>query len=147
MLLCKKFSNIFFSVSTLIDRTQTEQFLFCFCYVIFFLYILIAYFIQQATREAVLNRTEEHHDARMHSLQNATAVYDLLAIALVKRAQFNKLSDVSISWSNISQIISKLPWNQKHMLFYWHYLLYHGQCMMKTFSLIFYRFLENLKDY
>ncbi|XP_052106060.1 tetratricopeptide repeat protein 7B-like [Mytilus californianus] len=46
-----------------------------------------------ATREAVLNRTEEYHDARLHSLQNATAVYDLLAIALVKRAQFNKLSD------------------------------------------------------
>ena len=74
-----------------------------------YIYILIAYFIQQATREAVLNRTEEHHDARMHSLQNATAVYDLLAIALVKRAQFNKLSDVSISLSNISQINCKLP--------------------------------------
>jgi hypothetical protein len=101
-----------------------------------YIYILIAYFIQQATREAVLNRTEEHHDARIHSLQNATAVYDLLAIALVKRAQFNKLSDVSISLSNISQINCKLPWNLKHMLFHWHYLLYHGQCMMKTFCLI-----------
>ena len=53
-------------------------------------------FFFQATREAVLNRTEEYHDARIHSLQNATAVYDLLAIALVKRAQFNKLSDVRI---------------------------------------------------
>jgi len=42
-----------------------------------------------------LNRTEELDEARTHSFMNATAVYDLLAIALVKRAQFNKLSDVS----------------------------------------------------
>ncbi|KAK3093742.1 hypothetical protein FSP39_019579 [Pinctada imbricata] len=46
-----------------------------------------------ATREAVLNRSEEHKEARQHSFGNATAVYDLLAITLVKRAQFLKLSE------------------------------------------------------
>ncbi|XP_033733793.1 tetratricopeptide repeat protein 7B-like [Pecten maximus] len=46
-----------------------------------------------ATREAVLNRTEEHDEARLHSFMNTTVVFDLLAVALVKRAQFNKLSE------------------------------------------------------
>lgn len=49
----------------------------------------------KATREAILNRTVEHKEGRLHTFQNASAVFDLLAIALVKRAQFHKLADVS----------------------------------------------------
>lgn len=33
----------------------------------------------------------------MHTFQNAAAVFDLLALALVKRAQFHKLAEVSSS--------------------------------------------------
>ena len=51
----------------------------------------------QASREAVLNRSVEHREARKHTFHNITAVYDLLAIALVKRAQFNQLADVRIT--------------------------------------------------
>lgn len=46
-----------------------------------------------ATREAILNRTAEHKEGRLHTFQNASAVFDLLAITLVKRAQFHKLVD------------------------------------------------------
>ncbi|XP_060597572.1 tetratricopeptide repeat protein 7B-like [Ruditapes philippinarum] len=46
-----------------------------------------------ASREAILNRTVEHKEGRLHTFQNASAVFDLLAIALVKRAQFHKLAD------------------------------------------------------
>jgi len=47
----------------------------------------------KASREAVLNRSLELTDARQHTFHNTTAVYDLLTIALVKRAQFNTLSE------------------------------------------------------
>jgi tetratricopeptide (TPR) repeat protein len=46
-----------------------------------------------ATREAVLNRSLELTDARQHTFHNTTAVYDLLTITLVKRAQFTMLSE------------------------------------------------------
>lgn len=49
----------------------------------------------QATREAVLNRSPEHSEARLHTFHNTTAVYDLLTIALVKRTQFSMLTEVS----------------------------------------------------
>ncbi|KAF6039382.1 hypothetical protein EB796_002311 [Bugula neritina] len=39
-----------------------------------------------ANREAVLERRPEHKQSRQHSYDNATAVYDLLAIALVRRS-------------------------------------------------------------
>ncbi|KAL3873254.1 hypothetical protein ACJMK2_036393 [Sinanodonta woodiana] len=55
------------------------------------LLLLIAEVI--ATREAVLNRSAEHKQAQNITFQNATAVYNLLAIALVKRAQFDRLSE------------------------------------------------------
>ena len=51
----------------------------------------------KASREAVLNRSLELTDARQHTFHNTTAVYDLLAMALVKRAQFTMLSEVSQS--------------------------------------------------
>ncbi|XP_050402565.1 tetratricopeptide repeat protein 7B [Patella vulgata] len=46
-----------------------------------------------ATREAVLDRTQELNETRLHAFQNTTSVYDLLAIALVKRAQFSSLAE------------------------------------------------------
>ncbi|XP_048735316.1 tetratricopeptide repeat protein 7B-like [Ostrea edulis] len=46
-----------------------------------------------ATREAVLNRSEEYQEDRQISYENTTAVYDLLAITLVKCTQFHKLAD------------------------------------------------------
>ena len=49
----------------------------------------------KASREAVLNRSLELTDARQHTFHNTTAVYDLLTIALVKRAQFAMLSEVN----------------------------------------------------
>ena len=48
----------------------------------------------QASREAILNRSSELSEARLHTFHNTTAVYDLLTIALVKRAQFSMLSQV-----------------------------------------------------
>ncbi|XP_006814761.1 tetratricopeptide repeat protein 7B-like [Saccoglossus kowalevskii] len=46
-----------------------------------------------ATKEAILSRSEEHTKSRVYTLQNACAVYDLLTIALVKRAQYEMLSE------------------------------------------------------
>ncbi|XP_055879022.1 tetratricopeptide repeat protein 7B-like isoform X1 [Biomphalaria glabrata] len=43
-----------------------------------------------ATREAVLERNEETHEL---TLTNITAIYDLLALILVKRAQFGRLTE------------------------------------------------------
>ena len=53
------------------------------------------YCCHQATREAVLNRSPDLTDARLHTFHNTTAVYDLLVIALVRRGQFTMLSEVS----------------------------------------------------
>ena len=53
-------------------------------------------FTHQATKEAILSRSPEHKDARLHTFHNSTAVYDLLTIALVKQAQYSILSEVSI---------------------------------------------------
>ncbi|XP_067119530.1 tetratricopeptide repeat protein 7B isoform X2 [Centruroides vittatus] len=47
----------------------------------------------QAVRNAVLDRSPEFKDARIHSYLNVTAVYDLLTIALVRRNQFQMLGE------------------------------------------------------
>jgi len=52
----------------------------------------------QATREAVLNRSPELMGARLHTFHKTAAVYDLLTMALVKRAQFSLLSEVLFMW-------------------------------------------------
>ena len=52
------------------------------------------YFAVQANREAVLNRSPDLNEVRLHTFHNTTAVYDLLTIALVRRAQFNMLCEV-----------------------------------------------------
>uniref|UniRef100_T1IQL9 Tetratricopeptide repeat protein 7 N-terminal domain-containing protein n=1 Tax=Strigamia maritima TaxID=126957 RepID=T1IQL9_STRMM len=41
-----------------------------------------------AVRDAVLSRSQDHKDARIHSYNNTTAIYDLLVISLVRRSQF-----------------------------------------------------------
>ncbi|XP_064601863.1 tetratricopeptide repeat protein 7B-like isoform X2 [Liolophura sinensis] len=46
-----------------------------------------------ATRDNVLNRSPDVTEARLHTFHTTMAVYDLLAIALVKRAQFNILAE------------------------------------------------------
>lgn len=49
-----------------------------------------------ATRDAILSRSTEHTEMRVHAFNNTTAVYDLLTIALVHRMQFTLLSEVSL---------------------------------------------------
>ncbi|GIY07672.1 tetratricopeptide repeat protein 7B [Caerostris extrusa] len=55
--------------------------------------ILLLLFISEAmaVRNAVLDLSPEFQEARMHSYSNVTAVYDLLAISLCRRSQFNLL--------------------------------------------------------
>ena len=48
----------------------------------------------QTTRNAVLSRYAEHKEMRVKTFQNSTAVYDLLTLTLVRRAQFDMLSEV-----------------------------------------------------
>lgn len=57
--------------------------------------ILLLLFISEAmaVRNAVLDRSPEFKDARIHSYLNVTAVYDLLTIALVRRNQFQILGE------------------------------------------------------
>ncbi|XP_067941615.1 tetratricopeptide repeat protein 7B-like isoform X2 [Watersipora subatra] len=46
-----------------------------------------------ANKEAILERSAEHQQSRMHSYDNATAVYDLLAICLVRRSNCTILAE------------------------------------------------------
>ncbi|XP_078001165.1 tetratricopeptide repeat protein 7B-like isoform X2 [Glandiceps talaboti] len=46
-----------------------------------------------ATKEAILSRSEEHTESRIHSIHNVCAVHDLLTIALVRRAQYEMLAE------------------------------------------------------
>ncbi|CAL1283803.1 unnamed protein product [Larinioides sclopetarius] len=57
--------------------------------------ILLLLFISEAmaVRNAVLDLSPEFQEARVHSYNNVTAVYDLLAITLCRRSQFNILVD------------------------------------------------------
>lgn len=47
-----------------------------------------------AVREAVLSRSPDHNDTRVHSFNNATAVYDLLVMVLVRLGQFGILCEI-----------------------------------------------------
>ena len=47
-----------------------------------------------ANKEAVLERRPEHIQSRKHAMDNATAIYDLLAIALVRRSNCTVLAEV-----------------------------------------------------
>ncbi|KAG0424781.1 hypothetical protein HPB47_028002 [Ixodes persulcatus] len=59
--------------------------------------ILLLLFISEsmAVRNAVLDRSPEFLDARIHSYNNVTAVYDLLAIILSRLGQFQILCEFS----------------------------------------------------
>lgn len=48
----------------------------------------------QASGEAVISRLPDQAEARQASLQDATSVYDLLAIGLARRGQYAMLSEV-----------------------------------------------------
>lgn len=48
----------------------------------------------QATRDVVLSRSPEQEKDRKVSLQNASAIYDLLSITLGRRGQYVMLSEV-----------------------------------------------------
>lgn len=48
----------------------------------------------QATRDVVLSRAPEQEKDRKVSLQNASAIYDLLSITLGRRGQYVMLSEV-----------------------------------------------------
>lgn len=51
-------------------------------------------FHPQATRDVVLSRAPEQEEDRKVSLQNASAIYDLLSITLGRRGQYAMLSEV-----------------------------------------------------
>lgn len=53
----------------------------------------------QANRDAVISRAPEQQDDRAVSLQDASAVYDLLSITLGRRGQYVMLSEVPPSAS------------------------------------------------
>lgn len=54
----------------------------------------VCVFSLQANRDAVLSRIPEHNSDRIISLQSASVVYDLLTIALGRRGQYERLSEV-----------------------------------------------------
>ena len=85
--------------------------------------------ILQATRDAILNRSHEHTEARLHTFHNTTAVYDLLTIALVKRAQYNMLSEVGHRFYSYSQldVFSLLAYFSTRDL-----TLFFTPCLLKT---------------
>lgn len=49
-----------------------------------------------AVREAVLSQSPEFKDARIRAYSNASAVYDLLTVALVRWGQVDLLTEVRI---------------------------------------------------
>lgn len=49
-----------------------------------------------AVRDAVLSQSPEFKDARIHAFENATAVYDLLTVVVVRWSQVDLLYEVNI---------------------------------------------------
>lgn len=50
-----------------------------------------------AVRDAVLSQSPEFKEARIHAFENATAVYDLLTVVVVKWSQVDLLHEVTIT--------------------------------------------------
>lgn len=50
-----------------------------------------------AVRNAVLSQSPEFKEARIHAYDNATAIYDLLTIALVRWGHADLLHEVCVS--------------------------------------------------
>lgn len=53
-----------------------------------------AFLFIQASGDAVISRLPDQAEARKTSLQDATSVYDLLTIGMVRRGQYAMLSEV-----------------------------------------------------
>lgn len=49
-----------------------------------------------AVRDAVLSQSPEFKEARIHAFENATAVYDLLTVVVVRWSQVDLLHEVNI---------------------------------------------------
>lgn len=49
-----------------------------------------------AVRDAVLSQSPEFKDARIHAFENATAVYDLLTVVVMRWSQVELLYEVNI---------------------------------------------------
>ena len=67
-------------------------------------------FFFQAIRNAVLTRSKEHADIRQKTMENSTAIYDLLTITLARHAQFETLSEVSsglVVYSTLPLLLSR----------------------------------------
>lgn len=58
-----------------------------------------------AVREAVLSQSPEFKDARIRALSNATIIYDLLTIALVRWGQVSLLYEVTPKSSLIANFL------------------------------------------
>ena len=49
-----------------------------------------------AVRDAVLSQSPEFKEARLHAFENATAIYDLLTVVVVRWSQVELLHEVEI---------------------------------------------------
>lgn len=49
-----------------------------------------------AVRDAVLSQSPEFKEARIHAFENATAIYDLLTVVVVRWSQVELLHEVEI---------------------------------------------------
>jgi len=52
-----------------------------------------------AVRDAVLSQSPEFKEARIHAFENATAIYDLLTVVVVRWSQVELLHEVEIFFS------------------------------------------------
>ena len=74
----------------------------------------------QAARDVVLNRSQEHTQARQHTLRTTISVYDLLTIVLVRYGQFGMLSEVRECVKQARSYIALYPvlWTVQSTLHY-----------------------------
>lgn len=54
-----------------------------------------------AVRDAVLSQSPEFKEARIHAFENATAIYDLLTVVVVRWSQVELLHEVEIFFLKI----------------------------------------------
>lgn len=67
-----------------------------------------------AVRDAVLSQSPEFKEARIHAFENATAVYDLLTVVVVRWSQVELLHEVkTVFFSFLSNLIFTLLFHRK----------------------------------
>lgn len=71
-----------------------------------------------AVREAVLSQSPEFKEARIHAFENATAIYDLLTVLVVRWSQVELLYEVNLILFNAILIIYL---NHRIILLYYYY--------------------------